>query len=433
MRDAAASKYAKQVQAAFVRAGFNPSTVQAAAGAAAGAQPTPDADPTPAPVPEPITDAPPTTPAPEEPETPEPAPEEPETPEPAPEEPETPEVPSDPDPRSKIKKQAEAEKQAAEETVEEKAKQKILGIFEFEEATLDNVDLLLTAGSIIPFGWGCMVGAVNSVFNFSRGEWLWGAFDAVFAMPPICGSAVGETASAGKGLFKVLTKLGGKSPKALAKAAKQAAKVGKTLGGVEKAALKNFDQAVKVTEKGMAKVIGKEAAEKYSKKYVGKLLGAIKGKKTKEQVSAVLSLLPDSLFENMDEVLNKPVKDIWGAKIVAKMDKLLESVGVDLVGEKYEELLNGAQVDMVLFLANKSGALSDDAYPEMTKTIAEIRKSANADKSLSAEERIEKFIADDPPAEPSPAPSAHDVPKFQQEHMIYERWQKIAGINKKVL
>jgi len=56
MRDAAASKYAKQVQAAFVRAGFNPSTVQAAAGAAPSAQPTPV--------------APPTTPPPETPETP---------------------------------------------------------------------------------------------------------------------------------------------------------------------------------------------------------------------------------------------------------------------------------------------------------------------------------------------------------------------------
>ena len=330
---------------------------------------------------------------------------------------------------------------------EEEAKQKILNMFEFEKATLDNVDLLLTAGSIIPFGWGCMVGAVNSVFNFSRGEWLWGAFDAVFAMPPICGvTAVGETASVGKGIFKVLrkvaAKLGAKSPKALAKAAK-------TLGKAEKAALKNFDQAVKVTEKGMAKVIGKEAAEKYSKKYVGKLLGAIKGKKTKEQVSAVLALLPDSFFENMDEVLNKPVKDIWGAEIVAKMDKLLESVGVDLVGEKYEELLNGAQVDMVLFLANKSGALSDDAYPEMTKTIAEIRKSANADKSLSAEERIEKFIGDVAPAEPSPAEEeAEEVgselyggfpseSKAPMRPLIKEaqlkRWQQLSGIKPRVL
>jgi hypothetical protein len=330
---------------------------------------------------------------------------------------------------------------------EEEAKQKILNMFEFEKASLDNVDLLLTAGSIIPGGIGCMVGAVNSVFNFSRGEWLWGAFDAVFAMPPICGvTAVGETASVGKGIFKVLrkvaAKLGAKSPKALAKAAK-------TLGKAEKAALKNFDQAVKVTEKGMAKVIGKEAAEKYSKKYVGKLLGAIKGKKTKEQVSAVLALLPDSFFENMDEVLNKPVKDIWGAEIVAKMDKLLEKVGVDLVGEKYEELLNGAQVDMVLFLANKSGALSDDAYPEMTKTIAEIRKSANADKSLSAEERIEKFIGGGTPAVPSAAAAeAEEVAseryggfpsesKAPMRPLIKEaqlkRWQQLSGIKPRVL
>ena len=65
MRDAAASKYAKQVQAAFVSAGFNPSTVQAAAGAAPSAQPPTAAPPTTpapdtAPVPEPTTAAPPT-------------------------------------------------------------------------------------------------------------------------------------------------------------------------------------------------------------------------------------------------------------------------------------------------------------------------------------------------------------------------------------
>ena len=111
----------------------------------------------------------------------------------------------------------------------------------------------------------------------------------------------------------------------------------------------------------------------------------------------------------MDEVLNKPVKDIWGTEIIAKMDKLLEKVGIDLVGEKYEKLLDGAQVDMTLFLANKAGILSDDDYPEMKKTIAEIRESANADKNLTKEQRIEKFIADasddeDEEAAPSPRP-----------------------------
>jgi len=100
-------------------------------------------------------------------------------------------------------------------------------------------------------------------------------------------------------------------------------------------------------------------------------------------------------------------------------------------------------------LANKSGALSDDAYPEMTKTIAEIRKSANADKSLSAEERIEKFIGGGTPAVPSAAAAeAEEVAseryggfpsesKAPMRPLIKEaqlkRWQQLSGIKPRVL
>ena len=344
----------------------------------------------------------------------------------------------------------EEDEEASLSAEEEEAKQKILGMFEFEEDTLDNVDLLLTVGGIIPGGLGCIMGAANSIFNFSRGEWLWGAFDAVFAVPPICGSGVGEVASGTKGLFKLAVKMakwGGKSPKVLA----QARKAGKVLSKAEKAILKSFDDVVKSTEKVLGKVIGPESATKYTAKYVTKLIDAIKSEKTKEQVNAVVALLPDSFFDNMDAVLNKPVRDIWGVEAVEKVDKLLEDFGINVVDENYENLINGSQINMILYLANQAGVLSAADYRQMIERVEMIRAAANEDKGLSKEERIEKFIRGDDEEEeaaiedadiaggayPGPGTGGLEESKVSKRPLRQEaqlkRWHQLAGINPRVL
>jgi hypothetical protein len=283
------------------------------------------------------------------------------------------------------------------DSLDDAEKQKILGMIEFDKDNLDNIDLLLTLGSIVPGGFGCIVGVVNSAFNVARAEYMWGVFDFIFAMPPICAiSMAGEAASGGKLIFKLIAKLGPKAPKVLKSVGKTwikgelaVTKYMKTAGRLEKVALKVLDDI----EKLLSKILGKNVSRGIVVKYAEMLINALKSKKKKKQIGAILTILPDELLEHMNEVLNKPATDIWGLPAVNKLDDVLEKwIGIDIIPGELHELTRGPMADLFLYLLDKAGALDEEKRKDIQEKVDAVRKEFNKTKDMSKEERVAHYM-----------------------------------------
>ena len=297
------------------------------------------------------------------------APATPSTPTPTPADPEPEEVNVEPevvddaptDEREEVLRVAvQAELIGLEDAESEEEMQRFLGFFKAEKGTLDKIDLLLTAGSIIPGGIGCTVGLTNSAYNAARAEFAWAVFDLIFSIPPICGSGAGEAASAGKGVFKVL--------------AKPAAKVG---GKVSKATAK----ALRAVEKALAKVLpdaSQETLQALAKKYAQVLQEAVKSKKTEKQTAAVLTLMPTEVLEGILTVLDTTAQDV-APDVTEVLTNIGEKFGLDLEDEAQEQI-----VDLLIILMGKAGVIDDDKEASMLQTLESIR------------EQVAGFAADQP-------------------------------------
>ena len=245
--------------------------------------------------------------------------------------------------------------------------QRFLGFFKAKKGTLDKIDLLLTAGSIIPGGIGCTVGLTNSAYNAARAEFAWAVFDLIFSIPPICGSGAGEAASAGKGVFKVL--------------AKPAAKVG---GKVSKATAK----ALRAVEKALAKVLpdaSQETLQALAKKYAQVLQEAVKSKKTEKQTAAVLTLMPTEVLEGILTVLDTTAQDV-APDVTEVLTKIGEKFGLDLEDEAQEQI-----VDLLIILMGKAGVIDDDKEASMLQTLESIREQV-AGFAADQPGRVKEFI-----------------------------------------